>query len=116
MIAMLDSQRDEILCWRIALHGNKQRAHREAYGDLRSTRERALTPRLRRRCLELVKAHLAGELDLLAGPWDHYFPELHGFGQPEHVANFLPLRPIDMAIGVYRWPKNLDPWMLIQKG
>ncbi len=111
---MMDSPRDEIFCWRYALHGNANRAHREAYGDLRSTTQTTLTRSRRARALALVHAHQAGELDLRRGPWDFYFPALHGFGQPTPVARTPRLRFVDMALGVMRWPKNLDPWMLIK--
>ena len=82
------TDRQEVFCWRYALHGNGMRAHREAYEgssakshNVNSSKMKK-NPKVVERILELKKAHDAGELDLREGPWSHYGKKLK-VGAPE---------------------------------
>lgn len=69
----LVTMREEIYCWRMALHGNQRRACREAYNrDCRNKGQRGPTPKLQYRIDALLVLHDRGAIDLKKGPWLHY--------------------------------------------
>lgn len=80
--------RQEIFCWRYAWHGVGTRAYREAYTGrtLNRANQGAIkylnTLKIVKRIESLISQHHAGEIDLEAGPWEHYkIPE--GIGEKD---------------------------------
>lgn len=77
----------EVYCWRYALHGNGLRAIRESserttknsqnQGSMRLLRRMKIINRIK----DLLKMHHNGEIDLVAGPWQHYGDRVAGVGK-----------------------------------
>jgi hypothetical protein len=78
--------RQEIFCWRYALHGVGMKAYREAFesttkGATNTGACRQLSmEKVQERVKELQELHKRGAINLEQGPWDYY--DCHGTGQP----------------------------------
>ncbi len=67
------SVKEEIYCWRVALHGKMRLSCREAYGrDFRREGNPSPTAKHWQRIAELKELHERGCIDIEKGPWSYY--------------------------------------------